>query len=215
MSWEEKWTEESKNAYWHKPDPKVVELLIKWREMGLSTAADIGCGIGRHALAMAEAGFSVTALDSSQTALDILDEASSRLGAKIHIVKGDYLKPLLPAQNFDVVISVNVLYHGSFGEFRLAVAIIREYLKPGGFLFLTCPTREDGKYGNGRKVAPHTYEPMNSVHPGDVHFFASVEDLEALMEGLEIISLDRDEHFWDNNGVRQFSSYWQVLARKQ
>ena len=65
----------------------------------------------------------------------------------------------------------------------------------------------------------HTYRPMNSVHPGDVHYFADEVDVSDLLHDFSVISrsvISRDvsEHNWDYQRTKQFSSYWQILARR-
>jgi hypothetical protein len=55
--------------------------------------------------------------------------------------------------------------------------LIHKWLKPAGLFFFTCPTRSDDKFGNGERIAPNVYKPLNSVHPGDIHYFAEEADI--------------------------------------
>ncbi len=74
------------------------------------TVADIGCGTGRHALAMAEAGAKVTALDFSE---GMLSKARAKLGAStVQFVRHD-LETELPfeSRRFDRVTCCLVLEH--------------------------------------------------------------------------------------------------------
>jgi hypothetical protein len=48
----------------------------------------------------------------------------------------------------------------------------------------------------------------------NIHYFASEADLRDFLQRFEITSKNVDEHYWDNNGLRQFSSYWQITAIK-
>ena len=96
-----------------------------------------------------------------------------------------------------------------------AVNLIHRWLKPGGLVFFTCPTRRDDKNGSGEEVAPNTYRPLNSIHPGDIHYFCDEADISDLLRDFNQVTKNIEEHYWDNNGIQQLSSYWQILAVKR
>jgi SAM-dependent methyltransferase len=175
---------------------------------------DLGCGIGRHAILFAESGFNVTAVDDSQKALDILREKASEIQVPVTCSKGSYTEDNFIENSFDLVVAYNVLYHGYREDFGQSVQLVYRYLRPGGLFFFTCPTRQDDKYGNGEKEKENTYRSLNSVHPGDIHYFADEDDMLYFLRDFSGNDLERKEHYWDNRGVRQFSSSWHVLARK-
>ena len=175
---------------------------------------DLGCGIGRHALLFAESGFNVTAVDESEKALDILREKASEKQVTITGINAYYTGEIFPEQSFDLIIAYNVLYHGYREAFHKSVGLIYTYLRAGGLFFFTCPTRQDAKYGNGKKVAENTYSSLNSVHPGDIHYFADENDIAIFLSDFTGYTVDREEHYWNNSGVSQFSSSWQILAKK-
>src|SRR5688572_27062715 len=69
---------------------------------GLSVL-DVGCGTGRHALWVAEAGANVTAIDFSE---GMLAEAQRKPGAeRVRFLLHDLREPLPFAEQFDVAIS--------------------------------------------------------------------------------------------------------------
>lgn len=212
-SWDSYWGSESGLDYWLEPDGAVVALAAKLDKSAVRDVLDLGCGIGRHTLLFAETGFNVTAVDISQTALANLQDRVAG-DPRVRIVTGTYSEDIFPARSFDLVLSWNVLYHGSRETFKRAVALTHRWLRPDGLLFFTCPSRRDGKYGSGEEVAANTYRPLNSMHPGDVHYFADRNDLSDFLSGFEEVSVETREHYWDNKGTEQFSSHWLVLARK-
>jgi tellurite methyltransferase len=175
---------------------------------------DLGCGLGRHAIAFAQAGFSVTAIDGSEAAIQHLREWAKQLGLAIRTLQGDVLDPRLTHDPFDLVLSYNVIYHGYREQLEAAIHYVYKLLKPGGLFFFTCPSREDGKYGYGEEVAPHTYLSSKSITPGDMHYFTDEEDLDALLAGFKLRSLVKDEGYFENRGQQQYFSNWQVLVQK-
>ncbi len=100
-----------------------------------ATVLDLGCGPGRHALPLADAGLSVTAVDTSPSLLEQLQ--ADRGERAIEIVEAD-MREFVRERAFDLV----VVMWTSFGYFteeadhRRVLANIRESLKPGGRLVL-------------------------------------------------------------------------------
>lgn len=88
-------------------EPRVTALLGDIRTLKI---ADIGCGTGRHAIRMADAGANVTALDFSE---GMLAKAKAKPGAvAVHWVRHDLAEPLpLRDDAFDRVLCCLVLDH--------------------------------------------------------------------------------------------------------
>jgi tellurite methyltransferase len=212
-SWDSYWESESNRDYWLEPDQAVIALVARLDKSKVRDVLDLGCGIGRHALWFAHASFNVTAVDISESAIAVL---RGRAGEdnRVRIVTGAYSEDLFAEGSFDLVLAWNVLYHGRREDFIRATRFVHKWLRPDGLLFFTCPTRRDAKYGNGEEVAPNTYRSLNSIHPGDVHYFADRSDMTDFLGGFELISEETSELHWDNKGNRQFSSYWHILAKK-
>lgn len=212
--WDARWGTEGKSEYWQTPARSVLRFLETCGPAEGKRVLDLGCGVGRHAFAFAEKGYGVLALDESQTAIDTLRAAAGEYGLLIDTLVSDYFHAGLDPDSFDIIVSYNVLYHGDYAFFMRSVDLCRRILKKGGKLFFTCPTRRDGKYGNGEKVADHTYRCQNSLHPGDTHYFADEKTLMGVLDGFSLLSLHREEHEWDHGGATQFSSSWEVIAQK-
>ncbi len=212
--WDSYWGKDSNRGYWLEPDAAIIDLVEKLDKSKTRDVLDLGCGVGRYAILLAEAGYDVTAVDSSSEALSVLDQLVSEREIQVRTIKGNYSDDLFPEESFDLVLAYNVLYHGYRETFKEAVGRVYGWLRPGGLFFFTCPTRRDDRYGNGEKAAPHTYKPLNSIHPGDIHYFADESDISDFLQDFRDVSKTTREHYWDNNGVKQFSSYVQVLAGK-
>jgi len=212
--WESFWANAINHDWWKRPAPEVTDFITSQSPIQRPKVLDLGCGLGRHAIAIAQEGFTVTATDPSKTAIDHLKQWARSLDLSIEAKIGDTLDNSLPSDSFDIVLSYNVIYHGHREQFAMAIEHVRKLLKSGGLFLFTCPTRQDGKYGCGEHVAPHTFRCHKSIIPGDLHYFADEKDLDDLLTGFQVVSRKKDDGYWDNKGVRQYYSNWIVLAEK-
>jgi tellurite methyltransferase len=94
---------------------------------------DLGCGLGNLALAAAERGCRVTALDASATAVaDLARRAAARgLALEAH---GADLRHYVPARHYDCVVSIGLLMFFSCMDARGLLARMREAVRPGGLV---------------------------------------------------------------------------------
>jgi ubiquinone/menaquinone biosynthesis C-methylase UbiE len=111
---------------------REVDQMIAW--LGLppgSKVLDLCCGMGRHSLALAEAGYEVTGVDLSEP---LLREARSQIGAEQVIFLSSDMRDLPLDGGFDAVVNLFT----SFGYFEAdeeQIKVLREIcrmLKPGG-----------------------------------------------------------------------------------
>jgi tellurite methyltransferase len=130
-------------------------------------ALDVACGAGRHTLLLAARPQSVTALDSSIAALDILEQrahdaglavrrvrnsdpiAASRHG--IDLIHADLERTILPADSFALVLCLQYLQRSLFGQLARSLA-------PGGFLLFETYTRSQLEFPGGPKNPEHLLE---------------------------------------------------------
>lgn len=98
---------------------------------------DLGCGIGRHALAFAKAGFKVTAVDRTAELLRRARESAKKENVIIHFVHRD-MREYRRSEYFDVVINL----YATFGFFKkisddkLVLDNIYASLRSGGRLVM-------------------------------------------------------------------------------
>jgi tellurite methyltransferase len=214
-SWQSYWANEANHEWWERPQPEVIAFIESQLPAARPMVLDLGCGIGRHAIAFALAGFNVTATDASAEAVCHLDNWAKELGLSVRTQICDSIADGFPPESFDIVLSYNVIYHGFRHQFAAAIGHVQKLLKPGGLFFFTCPTLEDGNYGRGEELAAHTFACENSIVPGDIHYFSDETDLHEMLIGFTIISLKKNTHYWENRGKQQFHSYWEALTQKK
>ncbi len=211
--WEAYWRGNEDHDFWRKPDSAVLEFLETLSPDEKPDILDLGCGQGRHAIEFARAGFNVTATDISESAISYLKSWADKENLAIETKICGFVDDHIADNSFDIVISINAIYHGYRKNFAEAINHVEQILRPSGLFFFTCPTRQDGKYGYGHEVAPHTYCCEKSLISRDMHYFADEDDIHDLLNGFNIISLKNKEGFWENKGEKQFYSDWVILAQ--
>ena len=113
-----------------------VRSLIQRHHAKAESLLDLGCGTGRHALLLAEAGYRVTGVDRSAEML-VAAKAQTCAGTPPQFLQGDVRSAHL-GQEFDVVVSLfHVMsYQATNEDLRAAFSTAKEHLKPGGvFIF--------------------------------------------------------------------------------
>jgi len=148
--------------------------------------ADLGCGPGAHALALARRGYDVVGLDGSPRMVDVARTRAARDEVDATFDVHDVSAPLRFADgSLGGVLAVLVLQHlrhpGAF------IAEIQRCLRPGGHLLLTAPARDQrsltsqGLYWRLRGACYH-------LVPGAVSFYDTMS-LSRLVEdqGLTVV----------------------------
>ena len=124
-------------------------------------ALDLACGTGRHSIALATRGWSVTAVDFSEAALDMLRAREPR----VHAVAAD-----LEAGEFEIEPNHWDLICVSFYLQRNLFAPIREGIKSGGWIAAAFPMAD-------ARAGVKAMKPDYVLQPGE---------LRSLFEGFEV-----------------------------
>ena len=99
--WQERY-EEGKTG-WDRGEPNP--MLLHWLESGQLKACEVlvpGCGRGHEVIALAEAGFKVTAIDFADAAVNSLNDELRRRDLKADVVKSDVFA-FCQSRSFDAI----------------------------------------------------------------------------------------------------------------
>jgi SAM-dependent methyltransferase len=103
--------------------------------------ADLGCGPGAHARALARRGYAVTGLDGSPRMVEVARDRACRDGLDVAYEVADVGARLPFADgSLGAVLAILVIQH--LPDPASFVAEVRRCLRPGGRLLLTAPDRQ-------------------------------------------------------------------------
>lgn len=206
--WDRRWQAEEGRADWLEPEREVIATAEACYASGGRVALDIGCGIGRHALALASIGFHVTGIDGSDSGLAYATRDAESHGLSIDFRNGSMLSLPIADASCDYVLAWNVIYHGDRDVMDQCVAEIARVLKPGGTYQGTMLSKRNRNFGMGRAVAPDTFvidAISDKAHP---HFYCDARTLTQIFAEFEPLSLIDREH--QNPG----SWHWHLVATR-
>lgn len=115
-----------------------TELLLELADLGEGPILELGCGTGRVLLPLAEAGHTVTGVDSSQPMLDVAAARAKQAGLDVSLVNGDMSQiGGIPGGPFGMVIaSLNSIMHLTAADQRAMATSSQAALAPGGRLVI-------------------------------------------------------------------------------
>ena len=153
-AWDKRWATAEGRGDWLDPEPDVIALLPELKARGARTALDLGCGVGRHALFLAEHGLAVEAIDGSAAGLAVVRETARARSISLGVRQGTADALPFDCCSFDFALSWNVIYHGTLGDVGRRLAEIWRVLKPKALYQGTMLPTRNINYRRGRTVAP-------------------------------------------------------------
>jgi ubiquinone/menaquinone biosynthesis C-methylase UbiE len=107
-----------------------LRLLLDSLQGSQGRLLEVGCGIGVDSIQLARCGFTVTAVDLTESALAVAREYSRRRGVDIDFQLGNAEGLQFPDESFDAVYSFGVLHHTP--DIERSIAEVRRVLRAGG-----------------------------------------------------------------------------------
>lgn len=130
-----------RSDYYHKkykltaPHSEVMEALDT---VSVGTALDIGCGRGRNALLLQQAGFAVTALDNNAESIATLNSIISDEGlSDIQAMVADAVQ-FAPTDEYDLILSTVVLMFLPPNSVPEVIGKMQSAMKSGGYNLIVC-----------------------------------------------------------------------------
>jgi SAM-dependent methyltransferase len=165
------------------PHPSIPEFIEKLKSIGARKVLDLGCGSGRHMIALAEKGFEIEGIDFSPAAVRIANESLENHNLPATAIIGDIHEKLamFKTAEFDAVLAVNSLNYQESDHLLKSIKEINRVLKTGGIALIVLPSQE-----------------ALIINPGIEQIFVNEKSISVALEGrLQILHkyLDEDKNF--------------------
>ncbi len=147
--WDERYA--GRDYIWDVQPNQFVERYV--RDLGPGTAIDLAAGEGRNAVWLARQGWTVTAVDFSQTGLDKATRlaAANDVSDRVLTVNADVLA-WTPAEPVDLVVIAYLQLPP--GQVRTALEHAASWLRPGGRVLVVAHDRSNIEHGYGGPPIP-------------------------------------------------------------
>lgn len=208
-TWNELFTQ--KEFLWKDPHEQVVALASILRRRGARRVLDLGCGAGRHTVYLAREGFKVSATDIAQNGLSHARDWLARENLAAELKQSDIAHIPYPADTFDAVISIYVIYHKTYSEMKQVVAEIHRVLKAGGLALVSLQSKRGWRYRQGDEIEPDTFILREGADAGVPHHYSDPAEIAELFGHFIIRRVELEERLEGNNR----HSHWQVLVEKE
>jgi len=170
--------------------PAFDEAAAEFQRRGCRRVLDLGCGNGRHTVALTQRGFDVTGLDISMSGLRETRKWLHEEGLDAGLLCADTRHSLpLQTDTFDAVLSTQVIHHAVIAQVRVAIAEIRRVLCPGGVAFVTVAGLT-GDRPLENEIGPCTVVPQEGSEKGLPHHLFSLEEARKEFSAFHVLSVD-------------------------
>lgn len=197
------------------PEGIALELAEALQAKSHPRVVDLGSGYGRNGLHLLKEDFSVTFVDSSRVANDLLWEKIQREApeADYQLRDADIKRAMCAMEDAsaDGVLAIHVISHGTPAEIEGDyVRQIHRVLKAGGYAAVTLPSIADKRCVRRAKAPKEgivSFAFTDGPEADIVHSFYSEEAVRALFRKFELIKLAEIR----NEG----NAHWHLLLRKK
>lgn len=205
--WDAIWKTEEGRTHWLAPEPFVLSLLPRFKHEGLNGALDLGCGLGRHSILLAQEGFRVCGMDTSPAGLEFALHWAEQENVAFGLVLAEMGQLPFAGDSFHLILAWNVIYHGTMEYIQRTVAEVERCLRPGGYLLCSLISTTNDQCGLGQEIEKGTYCIPDHKEKNFPHHYFDRAEIEALLRRFSVLECE------DVPGGRPGSYHWEVLGR--
>ncbi len=208
-AWNQAWQSEEGRAEWLTPEPFVVDAVADLRAANVVRVLDLGFGVGRHAVMLAQAGFDVAGLDASANGMAYANQWAEREGVRLQLQTGDMVTLPYPDASFDAILTWNVIYHGTMDVIQQTIGEITRCLRPRGYLVCSLISTRHDAAGKGDEIEPRTYVIPGGGEREYPHHYFNRADIDRCFGAYDLLRLE------DALQKRDDDYHWHLLARRK
>ena len=201
--------------HWQEPAIESYYLINRWQSQDKKNFLDLGCGLGRHAIQFAKAGFNTSGFDLSETSIARTEESAKLAGVKVDLRVGDMLNLPYLDTSFDCIYCRNVISHTDTAGMRKIVSELKRVLKKDGECYLTLGSKQTWGFQQDWPVVDENTKIRVEDGPenGIPHFYADYDLILDLFQDFEIVKIFQVEDYISKGQKTTSSFHYHLLIK--
>lgn len=215
-AWDWKIVKNKQEQTWLEPSIESYYLIDRWQKQRKKDFLDLGCGLGRHTIQFAKAGFNTAGFDLSEESIRRTAEYAKAEKLDIALKVGDMLELPYPDASFDCILCRNVISHTDTAGMRQIVEELKRVLRPEGECYLTLGSKETWGFKQDWPVVDENTKIRIEDGPenGIPHFYADYDLIQELFKDFKIELVYQLEDFYEKDGKTLNSWHYHLLIKK-
>ena len=191
-------------------------LIDRWQKQRKKDFLDLGCGLGRHTIQFAKAGFNTAGFDLSEESIRRTAKYAKAEKLDIALKVGDMLELPYSDASFDCILCRNVISHTDTAGMRQIVEELKRVLRSEGECYLTLGSKETWGFKQDWPVVDENTKIRIEDGPenGIPHFYADYDLIQELFKDFKIELVYQLEDFYEKNGKTLNSWHYHLLIKK-
>ena len=183
------WKKVDDTDYWMDPSDESYFYAEKWKREGRKKVLDLGCGLGRHSILFSRYGFQVSAIDTSEDAVESLRKYSEENRMDIRCKVGDMHDLPYEDSCFDCIFAFLSISHTDSKGIKKVISEMGRVLVPGGAMFFTLCSKDTWSFTDADypKVDENTIVKTEGAEKGIPHYYVDKDDITRLMKDFQLI----------------------------
>lgn len=214
--WDWKIVKDDPTCIWKNPSIESYYLLNRWSSLKMKNFLDLGCGLGRHTILFAQNGFNVSCLDISKDAIERTKKWCEEENLKCDFKVGDMLKLPYKDNEFDCILSRNVISHTDTEGMKQIISELKRVLKKDGECYLTLGSKDT--YGFKQETWPLVDQNTRlRMEKGPEyktpHFYVDYNLCQELFKDFKIINIFQVVDYFNSNDKVSDSYHFHLLIK--
>jgi ubiquinone/menaquinone biosynthesis C-methylase UbiE len=200
-------------CHWQEPAIESYYLINRWLGQNKKDFLDLGCGLGRHTIQFAKAGFKTSGFDLSEASIARTGEYATKANVAVDLKVGDMLSLPYADNSIDCVYCRNVISHTDTAGMRKIISELKRVLRKGGECYLTLGSKQAWGFQQDWPIVDENTKIRVEDGPenGIPHFYADYNLIQDLFEDFDIIKIIQVEDFINRGDDITSSFHWHVL----
>ncbi|MFC6999963.1 class I SAM-dependent methyltransferase [Rufibacter roseus] len=198
---------DKKTMWGFEPADSAIETLNLFRENRLNKILIPGFGYGRNTKIFTDAGFKVTGIEISETAIDL---AKKHYGNDVRVYHGSVSAMPFDQELYDGIFCYALIHLLNEKERIKLIDDCYNQLKPNGYMVFVAISKNDATYGNGVEISRDRFETKHGVQL----FFYDSDSVEEEFGNYGIVESKEVNEPAKNMGNRPSQRFWRITCRK-